>query len=463
MSVLDVFRSKRVERRSSMSFQDYVDQIIFQGQSYGLFDQGLGIYSTYGKEKADPIYDTLISFSEAGLKRSAPVFAVERVRLAVFSEARLQWQRLRSGRPGDLFGDQALAILEHPWPGGTTADLLARMLIDADMAGNAYNVRIGDEIIRLRPDWVEILLADRINPLTGEAVGYERVGYFYWHGGKGAAKRPELFLPDEVSHFAPNLDPLANYAGMSWLTPVIREIQADKLATKHKLKFFENAATPNVAVSLAKEVSPTQFREFMEMMDARHKGVENAYRTLYTGGGADVTVIGANMQQLDFKSTQGAGETRIAMAGGIHAVVAGMSEGMQGSSLNAGNFSAARRLVADVTFRPLWRQMVGALAQLVVEPADARLWFDERDIGFLREDRKDQAEIQGLESRSIRTLLDAGYDADSVTRAVLNQDWSLLRHTGLFSVQLQPPGTTTDNPDAPTPNEGEDDNDDAEE
>jgi hypothetical protein len=172
---------------------------------------------------------------------SGPVSAVEMVRLMVFSEARFQWQRINNGRPGDLFGTQELGILETPWAGGTTGDLLARMILDADFAGSSYNTRIGDEVVRLRPDWVDIILAPR-DTAFGQ-VGLKCAGYAYYNDGD-RKKTPVIFLPEEVAHFAPYPDPLANYRGMSWLTPVVREIQSDRAATQHKLKFFENAALP---------------------------------------------------------------------------------------------------------------------------------------------------------------------------------------------------------------------------
>ena len=161
---------------------------------------------------------------------------------------------------------------------------------------------------------------------------------------------------------------------------------------------------------------------------------------MVVGGGADVTLVGANLQQLDFRSTQGAGETRIAAASGMHPVILGLSEGLSGSSLNQGNFSAARRLTSDKTMRPLWRSASGALTTAVAVPSDARLWIDDRDIAFLREDRKDLAEIQSAEADTIRTLVDGGWGPDSVKAAVAAQDWSLLVHTGMTSVQLQSPG-----------------------
>jgi hypothetical protein len=114
---------------------------------------------------------------------------------------------------------------------------------------------------------------------------------------------------------------------------------------------------------------------------------------------------------------------------------------LEGSSLNAGNYTAARRAAADKVFRPLWRQFCGSLEQIVTVPRNSELWYDDRDIPFLQEDLKDSAEIQNQRAQTVRTLLDAGYEADSVIDAVENDDFSLLSHSGLFSVQLQPPGT----------------------
>jgi hypothetical protein len=53
---------------------------------------------------------------------------------------------------------------------------------------------------------------------------------------------------------------------------------------------------------------------------------------------------------------------------------------------------------------------------------------------------KDAADIQAVNAGSIRQLLDAGFEADSVISAITSGDLSQLKHTGLFSVQLQPAG-----------------------
>ena len=443
MKLLDALvRQSTAERLPArMSFDDLINLFNFQGNTYGAIP---GFITTMGTQRVESIEANFIGLSEGALKSNGIIFGCEQIRLATFSEARFQWRALRNGRPGDLFGTQDLAILEQPWPGGTTGDLLARMLLHADLAGNAYDTVIDGEVVRLRPDWVDIVLEQRMANIgrDGERVrvGYKRVGYAYHEGGRGV-NTPAVFLADEVSHFAPMPDPMATYRGMSWLTPIIREIQADSMFTRHKVRFMENSATPNLAVSLPKEITPAVFDQFVEKMDRLHKGPENAGKTLYTGGGADVTVIGASFDKLDLTSVQGAGESRIAMAAGVHPVIAGLSEGLAGSSLNVGNFGAARRRFADITMRPLWRNVAGSLATLVAAPTASELWFDERDIAFLREDEADAANIQNVRAETITTLIREGFDPASAIKAVDNDDFRLLVHTGLVSVQLQPPGS----------------------
>jgi hypothetical protein len=116
---------------------------------------------------------------------------------------------------------------------------------------------------------------------------------------------------------------------------------------------------------------------------------------------------------------------------------------MSGSSLNSGNYTAAKRNFVDGTMRPLWGAWAGAFQWLLKVPVGTRLWYDDRDIAFLREDVKDQAEIHAKDAVTIRQLIDAGFDPDAVIEAVRAGDYSRLKghHSGLFSVQLQPPGS----------------------
>lgn len=419
--------------RARYSLEQWASQtsFAFGGIQYGT--QG-GVQTSYPSNPVETIPNSLAGYAQGGLFDNPVVAGLEWIRIGVFSEARFAWQQLRSGRTGDLFGTQDLAPLERPWVGGTTGDLLSRLLLDADLAGNSYWAMVRGELVRLRPDWTEIVLTPRI--LDGRPVGMTKLGYAYVEGGRGSGNKPAVFAPGDVAHFAPLPDPLATFRGMSWLTPVVREIQADKQATIHKQRWWENAASPNLAIGI-EAATPEQFREWVDIIDSQHAGPDNAGRTLYTAKGNDVTAIGADMQHADFANVIGKGETRIALAAGIHPVVAGLSEGMQGSSLNAGNYAAAKRSTGDKTFRPLWRNVCASLQVLFPPPSGSRLWYDTKDVAFLRDDIQDVAQVQQSEATTIRQLLDAGCTFDSVKAAVLANDWNLLQHSGYFSVQLQ--------------------------
>ena len=390
----------------------------------------------------EPIEADFESYVGRAYKANGVVFACVLARGMVFSEARFQYQRLNGGRPGDLFGDQSLSLLERPWPNGTTGELLWRMEQDASLAGNCFitlvDDRNGRRLRRLRPDYVTIVTgSSNDDPFALDA---RVVGYIY----KPPSRDAVVLSPDRVAHYSPIPDPDAQWRGMSWLQPVVSEILADGAATKHKLKFFENGTVGSVAISYDASVSQEAVTKFAQIWKDAHAGADNAYKTFHLGGGADAKTLGADLKQLDFKVTQGAGETRIAAAAGVGAVIAQLSEGLQGSALNAGNYAAAKRRFADGTIRPLWRSASAALESIVPPPAGARLWYDARDVSFLQEDQKDEAAIQSQQAATINSLVSAGFNPDDVIAAVTGGDLRRLTgtHSGLYSVQLQPAGSS---------------------
>jgi phage FluMu protein Com len=447
-SIVSAIRSLTVRNTSlratsgqPLPFDDWVSMFNF-GNFPLYLNQGYG-----GKEEL--LADSFAGLVHGAYKSNGIVFACELARIMLFSEARFQFRQLRSGRPGELFGTEALRPLEAPWRGGTTGDLLTRMLQDADFGGTGFVARRSqNRVRRMRPDWVTMVLGSQDDPdMTGDDIDADLIGLIYHPGGRHSDQRPVTLLAEDVAVFAPIPDPIARFRGIPWLTPIVREVMADSAATAHKLKFFENGATPQMIVSLdASIVDPTKFRQWVEVLEQDHRGVTNAYKTLYLGAGAKAEVVGANLQQLDFKKTQGAGETRIAAAAGVGPIVAMLSEGLEGSSLNQGNYAVAMRRVADLTMRPLWRNVAGSLANIIDVPSGSELWYDDRDIPALKDDIKDAAEVQSKEAQSIRTLLDAGWKPETVQDAIISGDWRRLEHSGLFSVQLQPPGS---NPQVP--------------
>lgn len=436
-----IIRRDSPRSSSPLDFSSWAQQMMgYAGQTYGLQPM-----QTMGPTNHEAIDQTFQGYVEGVYRSNGVVFACILARMLLFSEARFQFRRRVNGRPGEMFGTPDLQLLEQPWPNGTTGDLLTRALLDVDLAGNAYIARRDGVLRRLRPDWVTIMLGST----SSSDMDQEVVGYGYQPGGPRGQKKLEILLPEQVAHFAPVPDPAFRFRGMSWLTPVLREIGADSSATTHKQRFFDNGATVNLVVKFDPSVTQDSFDRWVDAFEDGHKGIDEAYKTLYLGGGADVVPVGSDMKQLDFKNTQGAGETRIAAAAGVPPVIVGLSEGLQAATYS--NYSQARRRFADGTMRPLWRSVAGALQTIIPTPPGAELWYDDRDIPFLQEDVKDAAEIQQQRAMTIRQLVDSGFEPQSVIDAVDSEDFTRLKHTGLYSVQLQKPGEGTAPPASGNP------------
>jgi hypothetical protein len=418
----------------ALSYETFQSYFTYLGQQYQMMGQGSLT------QKSEELGSDFTSFVQNGYKSNGVVFACILARMMLFSEARFQFRRMRSGRPGDLFGTPALGLLENPGLNKTTGDLLAEALVDVDLSGNWYGLRQGNSIRRLYPAWVTIVMGSKQDP---EAIAWdldsELLGYIYQPGGPGSGRDPVPLLREQVAHFAPIKDPQAVYRGMSWLQAITTDVQGDQATTLHKQKFFEQGATPNVIMTLDPEVSTEAFEKWQAMFEAQYgAGVADAYKTWFIGGGAKAQVIGANMQEISFAETQAAGERRIAAAAGVPLPLLGLTAD-QATPYSAYPF--ARRRMADVTLRPLWRNMAASLAPLIAVPPGAELWYDDRDIAFLKEDVKDAAEVRKIDAETLKALTEAGYTPDSAQDAVLAGDYGRLKHSGLVSVQLLPPGT----------------------
>jgi hypothetical protein len=195
-----------------------------------------------------------------------PAFAAEDVRAAVLSQMRFTYRyrpwvvataRKPEVAPRREYSKPSLRILEEPWPGATTADLVTRMEWHAGLGGAsfvAYRQGPGEPHLQvLRPDWCALLYGSDTQPENpGQALDGVFLGTIYWNGGYNGpwGYPPEFLLPDECIHWIPKPDPLAAGAGMSWLTPAIRDIKSDALAGDHKIRYWINGATPNLVAEL---------------------------------------------------------------------------------------------------------------------------------------------------------------------------------------------------------------------
>ncbi|MBP9835150.1 MAG: phage portal protein [Candidatus Microthrix sp.] len=390
------------------------------------------VYTTsYQQGTTESLLPVFTSFASDGYKGNSIVFSVILARLMLFSEAEFKFQNLTDKR---LFGTGELALLENPWPGGTTGDLLARMEQDVSLAGSAFVRHCGDQLERLRPDWVDIV-ADVRSDYSRQVVGY-----IYRRNAGQNDGSTEFYTTAEVAHWSPIPDPLASWRGMSWLTPVVREVNADSAMTTHKRAFFDNAATPNMIIKYAQKLNDDAIEKLSAQWQATHGGPRNGWKTAVLDNGADPTIIGHSFEQMNFATVQAAGENRIAAAAGVPGIVVGLKEGLQAATYS--NYEQAMRRFSDLTMRPLWRSATAALATLINVPSGTRLWYDTAGIAALRQGEMERAQTFKEKAFTATELIRGGYDPDTVASAVDAGDLSLLQHTGAVPTALYPDGKT---------------------
>ncbi len=368
------------------------------------------------------------------------VFAAANIRIQLFSEVRFVWQQYKKGKPGDQFTTPELNILEEPWPGHTTRDLLKQAETDVMTSGNSYWVINGQQFQWLDPTKMRVITAVATDELrTGKPIGEELAGYAYWPDND--ARNAVPFLPQDICHYKPHPNPQNRFIGLSWLSPCLQDIHTDDIINAHKEATIRNGASLSTVATFDPSISPEEAEQFIDQFTRQHAGPDNAGKTLFLGGGTDVKTVGQTFENMMLQAVQNSGEVRVVIASGVPATMVGISEGLKGSTLNAGNYKEARRRLSDVVMRPLWGEFASAMQSLLGVPGGTRLWYDDEHVAFLREDVQDLATILDTETGALQKLIQSGYDPDAAIAALVKNDLSELvgEHTGLFSVQLQPP------------------------
>ena len=398
-----------------------LDRLIKRDFWEGVASGAAVLTTTYGSPDKEAVLPQWSVWAQSAHASSAVVFSAEYIRMSLFAQAVFQFQAKDDKH---LFGNTALAKLEEPWPGGKGMDLLARLEQDTGWVGNAYiwDAPGEDRLVRLRPDWTTIV--SELVQVPGGGQFRRVIGYWVEPPkstyGQG---RGQMYPAAEVVHWAPIPDPVADFRGMSWLTPVYRDVQGDDGMTQYKIKYLDNAASPNLLIRYTQKLSPGTVDAVRERVTARYAGAGNAFRTLVLDQGADATVIGNSFSQMDFTNVMSAGTERILAASQVPAVLVGL-EPLRGAGRG---FQESMQKFANLWARPQWQSVCGALEQIVDMPTGNRLWFDTSGIAALQDGEMERGQTALVKSQALLACRQAGYTRDSAVAFVDSGDVGLLK------------------------------------
>jgi hypothetical protein len=405
-----------------------LDRLLRRDSGYweGVASGASVLTTSYASPDREPVLPQLAAFAQQANGSSSPVFSAHLVRLALFSEATFTWQAKDDKH---LWGNTDLAKLEEPFgPGTTTGQLLGRMEQDAFLAGQGYiwDAPGEDRLVRLRPDWTTIV-SEVVH--VGGGGWYRRPVGYWFEPPRGIQDRDGdgfLVPAEECVHFAPVPDPQANFRGMSPLTPIVRDIQGDDGMARYKIRYLQNNATPNVIIKYSQKLAPGTVDGIRERVEARYGGPDNAGKTLILDQGADLTLAGNSLSQMDFSNVAAVGAERILAACSVPGVLVGL-EPLRGAGRG---YQESMQKLANIWARPQWRAACGALSKIVNVPPGNRLWFDTSDIAALQDGELERGQASLVKMQAALAGVQAGFTHESVIAFIESMDPSQLKSGG---------------------------------
>lgn len=285
---------------------------------------------------------------------------------------------------GEQGGDHLLLeLLEQPTPYYSGSLLWMATVIDFNLSGNSYWIKIRDSVGRpIQLWWTPSTL---IEPQGDENTFITH--YEYRVGGVSADLKPE-----NVVHFRYSLDPENQRKGKSPLSALLQEVFTDTEAADFTAALLGNMGVPGVVVSPKADSSPTADDV---------KATKDYFKEAFTGdrrgepvvmsGPTSVTQFGFSPQQLALREIRRIPEERVSAALGVPAIVAGLGAGLDRSTFT--NYSEARQAAYDDNIIPAQRLLSEDIRLQLLpdfQPDDFRSYrfgFDLSNVRVLQEDR----------------------------------------------------------------------------
>ena len=410
-----------------------------QGYYEGMASGAAVLYAYGADSKREKQPTDVVARAQQAYETNGIVWACVLTRMMLLSQATF---KLREKTTKKLYGNEDvlrgrkidLGILEYPWLGATAGELWCRYEQDVSTAGGPYFAKIeNDQLLRLPPREVTIVSDEFVS--TG-GTRYKQVIGYDWDpelnqppAGQRSSKA-QFFTVDEVAAPTPYPDPLANWRGMSWLTPVLRDVYSDSALTTYKTTYLDHG-TPITAVKYPLKMKRETIDMIVERIGEKYGGAANVGKTLVFDQGAD-PILGNGLKDLDYAAVQAVGEVRICAAAGVPPVLMGLK-----SAEDQSTYQTEMRRFAEVTIHHLWRSGCAAFQKLVpnVPERGVELWFDTSDIPALQAAETERAQVHQVNAAALLTLTQSGFTRDSSIAYLASGDIS----------QLVP------DPNAPTP------------
>jgi HK97 family phage portal protein len=317
------------------------------------------------------------SLARAGFEKN--VIAYRSVRLVSEAAAAVPLKATENGAV--LASHPLLALLDHPNPEQSGAELLESFYGFLLVAGNAYLEGAafdGDirELYALRPDRMKARLS-----AGGWAGAYE-----YSVGGRTTvfdmSEDPAPVLHLKLFH------PTNDHYGLSPLEAAASSVDIHNAALAWNKALLDNAARPSGALVFegedsADSLSSEQFERLKAELSDMYSGPKNAGRPLLLDGGLNWRPMSFSPADMEFLETKNSAAREIALAFGVPPMLLGIP----GDNTYA-NYREANLAFYKQTVLPLAKKTAAALSNWLAKPHGVRIEADIDGVEALAAERE---------------------------------------------------------------------------
>lgn len=305
-----------------------------------------------------------------------------------FTQAEPVVERRQSGRWRAVEDHPLAALLERPNDYYEGDSLFKALLLSWFLDGNAYMLRVRDELRRVvqlwyAPHWM-------IEPQW--TPGGRFIDYYQYTPTDGVSER---VAPADVVHLRYGLDPDNPRKGLSPLKTVLREVLTDEEAAKFSAYILRNMGVPGGVIApknadrAPKPDDIAAMKEYMSTFRGSGRG-----EWLVVGAPTEVYQFGFDPNRLMLGPLRDISEERVCAVLGTPAAVVGFGSGLQSTKVGATMREMVRmarvNCIEPAQFtlgRQLGRQL---LPDFEVRPERARVWFDTSNVPMFAEDETEQ-------------------------------------------------------------------------
>src|SRR5690625_1195858 len=313
-----------------------------------------------------------------------------------FTQAEAIVERKRSGR-WIMVEEHGLAdLLLEPNPYYEGDSLFKAILLSWFVDGNAYMLRVRDELRRVVELWyVPHWMIEPRWPSDGKTFISH---YEYRPAGSGTSIN---LHPSDVVHLRYGLDPDNPRKGLAPLKTVLREALTDEEASKFSAYILRNMGVPGGVIApkhADKPPHPDDVKEMKEYMQ-KFRGM-NRGDWLVLGVPTEVAQFGFDPNRLMLGPLRDISEERVCAILGVPTPVVGFGSGMQSTKVGATMREMVRmarvNCIEPAQFtiaQQLSRQL---LPDFEVRPKRARVRFDSSGASMFAEDETEEAKRVAL-------------------------------------------------------------------